>query len=80
MGTTKRRPARPGAQKAPAEALIRNAVREAVDATSVNRVAELLGLSAESTLRLAGGLPVQVGTLAVAEKNVSKLTKKGDGQ
>ena len=66
MGNKLTRPARSDAQPALPEANIRNTIKKAIDATSVNRVATALGLSSEATLRLAGGLPVQTGTLLVA--------------
>ena len=49
-------------------------MRRAIDVTSVRSVARVLGLSAEATVRLAGGLPVQRGSLSLAEKSAPALT------
>lgn len=55
----------------PSEARIRDAVKKAINETSV---ATALGLSEESVLRLGGGMRVQHGTLLVAERNLPHLS------
>jgi hypothetical protein len=42
--------------------------------TSVGAVARVLGMPKESIARLAGGLPVRPGTLALARERVERLT------
>lgn len=58
-----------GASDAPTEARIRNTIKKSIKATGLGRVSAALGLSDETALTLAGGLPVRAGTLALAEKN-----------
>lgn len=78
MGTKNTKAARSGADGAPTESRIRTTIKEAIDATSVRRVATALGLSDEATMRLAGGLRVQRGTLLVAEQGLSTLREMRD--
>jgi len=71
--TTKRKAASEGI---PSEAKIRTTIKAAIDGASVKRVAVRLGLSREATLRLAGDLPVQKGTLLLAAQNLSNLDER----
>ena len=51
-----------------------------VAVTSVGAVARILGMPRESIARLAGGLPVRPGTLALARERVTRLTSSGGGK
>ena len=53
---------------------LKKAVRQAIQAHGAAPVARALGLSAEATCRIGGGLPTQKGTLAQARANVDKLS------
>lgn len=55
------------------EQSIRDCVRDACRAHNVQPVADALGLSAEATARLGGGLRVQRGTILVARENLNNL-------
>jgi hypothetical protein len=48
--------------------------------TSVGAVARVLGMPRESIARLAGGLPVRPGTLALARERVERLTLTKEGE
>jgi hypothetical protein len=52
---------------------LRRRIRAAIERFGVRRVARLLGLSAEATLRLGGGFGTQVGTLMVARAHIERL-------
>jgi len=51
-----------------------------VAVTSVGAVARILGMPRESIARLAGGLPVRPGTLALARERVTRQTSSGGGK
>jgi hypothetical protein len=51
----------------------RKALMSAIEAHSVNPVARALGLGREAVARLAAGIPVRAGTVALAERNLPRL-------
>jgi hypothetical protein len=48
-------------------------IRRSVDEHGASQTARTLGLSVEAVCRLAGGLPTQAGTRALAAANVGRL-------
>jgi hypothetical protein len=51
-------------------------ITASIGARGVTRTATLLGLTEESTLRLAGGFRVRAGTLALAKQNAARLVAR----
>jgi hypothetical protein len=51
----------------------RRALMSAIEAHTVNPVARALGLGREAVARLAAGIPVRAGTVALAEQNLTRL-------
>ena len=56
---------------------LRDRIRRAIEKHGAKRVAAALGLSAEATCRLGGGLPTHAGTRALAEANAPNLDVLG---
>lgn len=52
---------------------LQDRIRRAIERHGARRVAAALGLSAEATCRLGGGLPTHAGTRALATANATNL-------
>jgi hypothetical protein len=51
----------------------RRALVRAIEAHNFTPVAKALGLGREAVARLAAGIPVRAGTVALAEQNLTRL-------
>jgi len=49
---------------------IQDRVKKLIDRDGVGHVAEKLGISKESVLRVASGMPVRAGTIALVEQKL----------
>lgn len=54
---------------------IKNAVRAIVDERGVAKAAAMLGIGREATTRIAAGVGVRQGTLALVERALAELKK-----
>lgn len=61
-------------QRTVAPPTLQEDVRELTEKYGIARVAIALGLSRESTTRVAGGFEVRPGTLALAQNNLQSAT------
>jgi hypothetical protein len=59
-------------QSPPTDEEIRAQIARLVRETSTQRAATALGLTRETTARIAGGLPVRDGTMALAREKLAK--------
>lgn len=60
-------------QQAIADQTVTESVKALVAINGFTKTAKLLNIGREAVLRIAGGAPVRLGTIALAEKNLQSL-------